>query len=241
MTKTRINLWSSPRNISTALMYGLAQNPAVAVVDEPLYAHYLRHQPTEAEHPGREEILAHMEDDGIQVVRSMLTGDYGRPNVVFKQMTHHLVALDPAFLNHMQNVLLIRDPREILRSFGEVVEKVTAEDIGVLQQFALFKSLRKTGKLAAVIDARLLLLNPRRVVRQLCERLGFEFTESMLSWTAGPRPEDGVWAKHWYAGVHKSTGFLPYRERAFTLSPELQRIADQCQPAYEEMLASSLF
>ncbi|MEL6717724.1 MAG: hypothetical protein AAFP82_03330, partial [Bacteroidota bacterium] len=30
----RINFWSSPRNISTALMYSFAQHSAFAVVDE---------------------------------------------------------------------------------------------------------------------------------------------------------------------------------------------------------------
>ena len=29
----------------------------------------------------------------------------------------------------------------------------------------------------------------------------------MLAWPAGGRPEDGVWAKHWYGAVHRSTGF----------------------------------
>lgn len=28
----------------------------------------------------------------------------------------------------------------------------------------------------------------------------------MLSWRAGPKPYDGVWAPWWYAGTHKSTG-----------------------------------
>lgn len=30
--------------------------------------------------------------------------------------------------------------------------------------------------------------------------------EQMLSWPAGPKPYDGVWAPWWYAGSHKSTG-----------------------------------
>ena len=38
----RINLWSGPRNVSTALMYSFAQRSDTAVVDEPLYGHYLR-------------------------------------------------------------------------------------------------------------------------------------------------------------------------------------------------------
>jgi hypothetical protein len=31
----------------------------------------------------------------------------------------------------------------------------------------------------------------------------------MLSWPAGSKPYDGVWAPWWYAGTHQSTGFQP--------------------------------
>ena len=239
-TTKRINLWSSPRNISTALMYAFAQRSDTRVVDEPLYAHYLQHQPTEAEHPYREEVLATMENDGERVVNTMLTQDYGRPVVVFKQMTHHLVELDRAFLQQTINVLLIRDPRAILRSFGEVVKRVTAEDIGLPQQLALYRNLTNRNALAAVVDAKSLLENPGGVISQLCAKLGLSFEKSMLSWSPGPRPEDGVWAPAWYANVHRSTGFQPYRAREFTLSPARQQIADACRPAYEEMLAVAL-
>jgi hypothetical protein len=221
-------------------MYSFAQRSDTAVVDEPLYAHYLVRQTTEADHPGREEILASQDADGSKVVNQMLSNDYGAEAVVFKQMTHHLVALDPAFLDKMDNVLLIRDPRAILNSFSKVVDKVTAEDIGIPQQYQLFQQLKKAGKLTAVVDAKLLLMNPEGVLRKLCDRLGVPFTEKMLRWNAGARPEDGVWAEHWYANVHKSTGFKPWSEKSFQLSPTLQKIAEDCRPAYEEMLREAL-
>ena len=40
-----------------------------------------------------------------------------------------------------------------------------------------------------------------------------EFTDAMLSWPPGPRDTDGVWAKHWYAAVLKTTTFQPYRPK----------------------------
>lgn len=64
----RINLWSGPRNVSTALMYSFAQRPDTQVFDEPLYAHYLR--VTGIEHPGRDEVLAAQEADGERVVQA---------------------------------------------------------------------------------------------------------------------------------------------------------------------------
>ena len=65
---TRINFWSSPRNISTALMYSFAQRTDTQVVDEPLYAHYLKHGQPAVLHPGEREVLQTQESDGNKVV-----------------------------------------------------------------------------------------------------------------------------------------------------------------------------
>lgn len=238
-TTQRINLWSSPRNISTALMYSFANHPDIRVVDEPLYAHYLSHQQTKAKHPGKAEILASQPNDGTEVVRSMLTADYQKPVVVFKQMTHHLIELDRAFIEEMNNVLLIRNPRAILASFSKVVTEVTAEDIGLPQQYELFQSLRKNGRGVAVLDAQKLLQDPQGVLNRLCTDLGIPFNASMLSWPAGARVEDGVWAKYWYANVHKSTGFQPFVKKEYPLTPALEAIARSCEPLYQEMLAEA--
>ncbi|WP_238749643.1 sulfotransferase-like domain-containing protein [Neolewinella maritima] len=244
ITTQRINLWSSPRNISTALLYAFAQRADTTVVDEPLYAHYLARQPTEANHPGRDEVLATQEPDGKRVIHSMLHHDYGSPTVVFKQMTHHLIDLPRDFLDGMTNVLLIRDPREILASFGKVVTRVTDQDIGLPQQLALFNYLRSRPTsqrgVPTVVDAKRLLLDPATVLARLCERLGLPYTPHMLSWPPGPKPYDGSWASHWYAGVHSSTGFRPYREKQIELSPTLSKIAEACTPAYHYLLHHAL-
>jgi hypothetical protein len=221
-------------------MYSFAQRKDTTVVDEPLYAHYLTHQTTAAEHPEKAGILASQENDGNLVAKEMLSRDYEVKAVVFKQMTHHLVQIDEGFLGEMKNVLLIRSPRAILNSFSKVVEEVTAEDIGLPQQYQLFHRLKKLQKLTAVVDARLLLIDPERVLQQLCEKLGLVFTDAMLSWPAGARPEYGVWAHNWYANVHKSTGFKPWQERTINLPPHLEAIAETCQSLYDEMILEAL-
>lgn len=235
MQTKRINLWSSPRNISTALMYSFAQRPDTTVVDEPLYAHYLRQGLASEEHPGEAEILAAQENDGGKVAQNVLLGSYRSPIVVFKQMTHHLVNLDRSFLADMEHVLLIRDPRRIIHSFAQVIDRPRMEDIGVRAQLELFVELQERGRVAAVLDARQLLLDPRGVLKQLCARLGIPFYPAMLSWKPGARPEDGVWARHWYSAVHRSSGFLPYREKAIDLPAPLERLADECRPYYDQL------
>ena len=57
----------------------------------------------------------------------------------------------------------------------------------------------------------------------------------MLSWPAGRRETDGVWAKYWYASVWRSTGFAPYREKFYQLSDKDRKIAAQARPYYETL------
>jgi hypothetical protein len=240
MTSTRINLWSSPRNVSTAFMYSFAQRSDTTVVDEPLYAHYLAGNATAVQHPGREEILRSQDMNGERVVSNVILGHFDTPIVLFKQMTHHLINLDLSFLSLTQNILLIRDPRAIIASYAKVIPNPDMQDIGVEQQYELFELLRKKETLAAVIDARELLLNPRRVLEQLCDRLSIPFQEEMLRWQAGPRPEDGVWAEYWYDNVHRSTGFNKYEETTVSLPAHLEELNNRCRPYYEELLRHSL-
>jgi hypothetical protein len=100
--------------------------------------------------------------------------------------------------------------------------------------------LSKNKRLAAVVDARELLLNPRSVLTQLCDLLGIDFEEKMLQWQPGPRSEDGVWAKYWYANVHRSSGFEPFVEKNVTLPPLLEALAERCQPFYDKLWQAAL-
>lgn len=240
MENFRINLWSSPRNISTALMYSFAQRKDITVVDEPLYAHYLTRTNTLAQHPETSEILLSQENDGEKVVEDMLTESYETAHVLYKQMTHHLIHLEENFLAKMKNVLLIRDPRRIIASYAKVISNPTIEDIGVKKQAELFEYLKQNNALHAIVDAKKLLLNPKEVLKTLCEKLEIPFTKEMLNWQAGARPEDGVWAAHWYANVHKSTGFQPYVEKEVKLSADLEKLASECKPYYEKLLKQAI-
>jgi len=86
------------------------------------------------------------------------------------------------------------------------------------------------------VDAADVLRDPRTTLTLLCDALGISFDESMLSWPAGPRDTDGVWAAHWYAGAEASTGFAPYSPVGDPLPPRLRPLLDRCLP-YAEALA----
>jgi hypothetical protein len=219
-------------------MYSFAQRSDTRVLDEPLYGHYLR--VSGVDHPGREEVLEAMETDGETVVREVILGRCDRPVLFMKQMAHHLVDLDREFLERTANVLLIRDPQEVLKSLVHQLPRPTLADTGIAIQQDLLEQLRGRGQDPPVIDSRELLLDPPSVLKKLCPLLGIEFEEAMLSWEPGPRPEDGVWAPHWYKNVHRSTGFRPYRLRSEPFPEHLGPLLEECRPHYEELFACAL-
>ena len=92
-----------------------------------------------------------------------------------------------------------------------------------------------SGLSPIVLDSRELLLDPHGVLVVLCDRLGIGFDDRMLSWTPGAPPEDGVWAEHWYARVHQSSGFRPYRPRSERIPPDLAPLLDACWPLYARL------
>ncbi len=234
----RLCLWSGPRNVSTALTYSFAQRSDTQVVDEPLYGHYLRC--SGAPHPAADEVMAAMETDGERVVETVILGPSARPVLFLKQMAHHLLEVDRAFLSQVTNLFLVRDPVEMLPSLVHQVAEPTLYDTGLAVQSALLEELREEGQDPVVLDSRQLLLNPASVLRQLCARLGLPFTDAMLSWQPGPRPEDGVWAPHWYHNVHRSSGFLPYKAKEKPFPEQLERLLEECRPHYETLAAAAL-
>ncbi len=237
----RLAMWSGPRNISTAMMRSWENRGDCAVVDEPLYAHYL--SCTGLDHPGREQVIAAGETDWRKVADQLIGPVPGGRAIFYqKHMTHHLLPhIDRGWLRQLTHVFLIRDPRRVLLSYVKSRPTVTAEDIGVNQQLEIFQYVRRaTGVAPPVIDAGEFLRAPEQQLRSLCTRLGIEFKPAMLSWPPGPRASDGVWAPHWYDSVYRSTGFEAPTESAVDLPADYQGIVAQVMPAFEELYAIRL-
>ncbi len=220
-------------------MYSFAQHDDIRVVDEPLYGHYLR--VTGADHPGRDEVMAQMNCDGDAVMRALLTSASSQPipRLFLKHMAHHLVDLDLRFLSATCNVLLIRDPREMLPSLTIQLPEASLADTGLRRQWELYCDLVAVDQLPTILDSRELLLDPEGVLRQLCERIGLAFTSDMLRWSPGPLAEDGVWAAHWYHAVHRSSGFARYDAKD-EIPHELEPLLAECQPWYDRLFAHAI-
>ncbi len=225
-----IHLISGPRNISTALMYSFAQRRDMAVMDEPFYGFYLQH--TGINHPGRETIIQSMELHPQAIFDAIEAKEKIKGHVFVKNMGHHLQGYDYSRIQHYQNVFLIRDPQQMLISYAKVRQEPTLDDIGLQFQASLFSWLKEAGYDPVVLNGNEVRRSPAAVLRKLCGRLGIPFTENMLQWPAGPRPEDGIWARYWYVNVHLSTGFSPPDVKKEALPDRLLPVYQQALPYY---------
>src|SRR5262249_26465271 len=224
----RIAMWSGPRNISTAMMRAWGNRADSFVIDEPFYAYYLK--ATGKKHPSADEVITSGDTDWRRVI-ARLTGPVpnGKPIVFQKQMAYHLLPeVNREWLGAVTNCFLIRDPREVIASYTKKREDPALEDLGFTQQVEIFDLVRRRMKaVPPVLDARDVLEKPERMLRLLCDVVGIEFSKSMLSWSPGLRETDGVWARHWYGEVAKTTSFQPYRPRHTKVPAHLREIYDR--------------
>lgn len=229
----RISLWSGPRNISTALMYSFAHRPDTIVVDEPLYAYYLK--VSGADHPGKEEVIKSMSSDAEKVINEVILGSCEKPVLFIKNMAHHLLLLPNSFTNKLFNLFLIRDPAEMLPSLVKQIPEPVMRDTGLQMQWELYEKLSSKGKTPLVIDAQSLLQDPATILKKICDTIGIPFYENMLNWTAGSIKEDGVWAKYWYHNVHQSTGFQQYSQKHEKVPVRLLPLLEKCTFYYNNL------
>ncbi|NND72436.1 MAG: sulfotransferase family protein [Rhodothermales bacterium] len=234
----RICLWSGPRNVSTALMYAFAQRSDTTVVDEPLYGAYL--SLTGLPHPGAQVVVDNMQNDASKVIKEVFLGDYETEAVFIKSMAHHLFGLPSDFLDHMENVILTRDPEEMLPSLINQIPEPELRDTALPAQIELLQRDLDAGKKPIVLDARELLLDPGGVLTQLCNILDVDFLDHMLHWEAGPKSYDGVWAPFWYHNVHRSTGFAEYKRKEDPFPDRLRPLLEQTAPMYDQLYAYAL-
>lgn len=235
----RICLWSGPRNISTALMYSFAQREDTKVYDEPLYGYYLANTDAKNYHPGAEDILKSMDVDGSKVLEMMM-GTQDKSVVFYKNMTHHLLDLPKAFMKDVVNVILTRDPLEMITSFAKVIKNPKMGDVGYKDHINLLNYLDDIQAKTVVLDSKKVLTDPKGILKNLCKEIGIPFSDVMLSWTAGARPEDGIWAEHWYGNVHNSTGFMAYKTTDESIPKHLTHLYNECQTHYNELLMRSI-
>ncbi|WP_210326106.1 hypothetical protein [Oricola nitratireducens] len=235
-----IAMWSGPRNLSTAMMRSFGNRADCTAMDEPFYAAYLA--ATGIDHPMRDAVIAAGETDPEAVARQCL-GPFATPWCYQKHMPHHMVDGFPLdWAAGVTNVFLIRHPRRVLASYARKHEKVSEADIGYRRMRAVDAAITEMqGAAPIVVASEDILADPQAMLAALCGAIGMKFDPAMLAWEAGPRPEDGVWGRHWYDAIWKSTGFQKPESMVLPdLPADLARIEAEALPDYEAMAARRL-
>lgn len=231
----KIAMWSGPRNLSTATMYAFGNRPDFAAWDEPFYGAYLA--TTGIDHPLRDTVLAAHETDPKVVARAI--ADHppdGEKHLYMKHMTFHMCAGFPLdWAEDCVNVHLIRHPARVIASYMAKRENPTLDDIGFRQQVEIFH--RFPGP---VLDSADIRADPAGMMGKLCDVIGLPWDPRMMSWSAGPREFDGVWAPHWYGAVHNSTGFASAEGKLPSLTGPAAELLVEAMPYYEELSARAV-
>lgn len=237
MSTMRIALWSVPRSVSTALLYAFAARGDCALWDEPFHAAHL--DATGLDHPLRAAILAAGETDPDHVAsacRGPAPG--GWPLFVQKHRAPHMVPGVPrAWMRSCRNVFLVRHPARVVASYAKRRQDPRPEDLGFGLLEELFDEVAAwSGEAPPVIDGDALRADPEGLLKPLSARLGIAWTPRMRRWPAGPKPFDGPWASHWYAAVHRSTGFEPPDGPLPPLGGRYAALAESGLAGYERLL-----
>ena len=225
----RIAAWSGPRNLSTAMMYAFASRGDCIVIDEPFYAAFLAR--SGLSHPMRDDVLAAQPTDPAEVAGAL--SEEGAPHVYQKHMAHHMEGMPLGWAEGCVHLHLIRHPARVIASYADRHDALTEEAIGFGAQAALYDRLD-----GIVVDTSTLRADPEGMLRRLCAAIGLRWDATMLAWPPGPKSFDGIWARHWYASVHRSSGFAgPEGPLPPVLRDDLLRAA---LPAYEALAARAL-
>lgn len=227
----KIAMWSGPRNLSTAMMYAFGNRSDLTVWDEPFYAAYLSE--TGIEHPMKEEVLATGNTNPLFVSQKIATAKRG---LFLKLMSFHMCKGFPLDWAHAcKHIHLIRHPARVVASYSAKRESPTLRDVGFEQQLSIYE--RFPG---VVVDSADIRNDPEGMLRKLCATIGMKFDHSMLSWQAGPKPFDGVWAAHWYDAVHHSTGFAGPEGALPVLEGAAADLVEAAMPHYEALKAKAI-
>ena len=229
-------LWAGPRNGSTALMYSFAQRSDTRVLDEPLFGHFLSY--TGVSRPSRQDVLQSMPLTRSEALQS-IQPEASDQILFLKHMANHLEGLswkDVHGEGH-KHIILTRHPDGVLPSYRAQIDEPTMLDLGYEYQKRILTWAQPN---VIVVTAETLFEQPEKTLKLLCKAIELDWDEHMLAWKPGGRPEDGVWAKHWYHGVHRSSGWEARSLRHGETPPHLEALRNQCLEHYLELESHSL-
>lgn len=255
MQEKRIAMWSVPRSLGTVLLQAWSSRPDTVVFDELLSFPYLFIKgedmgftwadldSSQMPYPEWQHIIELLKspqpEKNLQPIIDLLKAPLpsGKSICYQKHQAYHLIEeiIGIEWILPFNNCFLIRKPKEMLLSFHKIIQSFTFEETGWIELKRIFDYVYQTsGTIPPVIDAHDLLNNPPRILSKLCQAVGVEFTEAMLTWKPMETELNQKLAP-WYSNVANSTQFQPYQPKNEPLPLYLADICKRCDEIYEEL------
>ncbi|XP_033109977.1 uncharacterized protein LOC117111202, partial [Anneissia japonica] len=215
--QVRFIAWSQPRSLTTALMRSMESVPDVELFYEPF---------TTSAFLGPERFRRYLtvelpvrKDLSFQATKEKLEMKYEGKKVIFaKDFAFNLNGNYDLIPNGYKHIFLIRHPIRTFLSMYRVWEQFNAElacdifktyftpRLGFQELHELYTYVvNRTGEEPLVLDTDDLLQNPKGILKILCDDVGLEFSESMLSWGLEQKVK---WnADDYYLNIDKMIGF----------------------------------
>lgn len=246
MKSKHIAMWTCPRSRSTVVARAFEQLDGCVLFDEPLTGAYLVATGKYKEQE-QQEALKYCETNYNKVIRK-LTGklpDWASFSFQKQMAMHALPEFGKDWLKSLNNFFLIRDPKEIILSLQKIhgnKKQITMEDIGYESLFYLFKDIEYLTKdKPLVVDSSDLVQNPKITLKFLCDEIGVQFSDKMLTWKSNSKKTKLLWTEDtsyyiWYSRVLDSTEFINSESQDKVDFPnELLPLVEKCMPFYEQL------
>ncbi|NEP27448.1 sulfotransferase domain-containing protein [Moorena sp. SIO3I6] len=250
MKTKHIAMWACPRTRSTAITRAFEQIDDCIIYDEPLHHFCFFNMANDYENEIKDfpsDYLVKYPNTNYSSIIEKLTGDLpeGKSFSFQKHLSYHLIpGFDKSWISKVKNFFLIRDPRETVTSYWKVKKaggfnwEESKSFLGWEEQYNLFKQIQDiTKEKPLVIDSGDLLKNPRNYLKNLCEKLGIDFSEKMIRWeqkkTSIISWENSIY-EQFSKNVINSSGFFD-KPQEINIPDLLVPSIKKFMPFYEEM------
>ncbi|MEU0555558.1 hypothetical protein [Dactylosporangium sp. NPDC006015] len=230
MTQSLLALWSAPRSRSTVFFRMMLERDDLLAVHEP-FCNIANDGRTEAG-----DRVARTPDELMDALLDLSAG----ATVFFKDTTdcrYDEVFAREDFLKGTRHAFLLRDPREIIPSYAAIRPEMALHEVGVEYLHRIHQTVLDAGGEPIVIDSDDLVDRPGATVRAYCDAVGLPFSEDVLQWLPGERPEWRQSAR-WHTDVSESST-VRRTERAYARTvetdPLLRRYYEHHLPFYEQL------
>jgi hypothetical protein len=86
----------------------------------------------------------------------------------------------------------------------------------------------------------MILKDPSKIIKKLCNKLKIRFTKKMLNWPKGKRSSDGIWSQVWYKNVQLSNSFSKFKKEKYNVPKKYKNIYEESLKYYNEMNEQSI-